>query len=70
MKLIDWLHHRRLLFQYDHAYKSAIAVLNTGEHIDIQNPPRYRQRLWELDNSQEVDSRQIRAIIDPSEYGY
>ncbi len=69
-RFLAWLHHRRMLYQYDMGGRGTFAVLRSGKWVDIVLPPRHGSRIWEMENGMTVDSAEIYAIPDQSAYGY
>jgi len=69
-KLRQWLHHRRLLWDYSGCWKGHILELKTGEHREILTPPKKGERIWKLDDGTQVHSDEILVVFDRSRYGY
>lgn len=66
----DWVHHRRVLRQYDLTGFGPFVVLRSGELADLAFPPRHGTRIWELSDGRNVDSSEISEVEDLSACGY
>jgi hypothetical protein len=76
MRMLDMLkgareaaHHVWLIFNYSPNTKVNIAVLRSGEHIDVDHLDRER-KVWVLVGGEEVSSADVAAIVDKGVYGY
>lgn len=69
-RFLAWLHHRRMLFQYDLSGQGTFAVLRSGKLLSVLYPPRHGSCIWELEDGISVDSSEISTIDDQSGYGY
>ena len=70
LPVLNWLHHRRMLFQFDMCGRGTFAVLRNGCSLGIAHPPRHDSRIWEMERGITVESSEIYAIQDQSAYGY
>lgn len=67
--LREGAHHQWLLFNYSPNTRVNIAVLRSGEHVDVDHLDKQR-KVWVLVGGEEVGSAEVLAIVDKGVYGY